>query len=69
MTELKACPVWATSMVLNYRAMYKSQFKKDSLLTNDEIFTIIESIHDDTDRHNEEKERVLEMEKWELGHD
>lgn len=58
---LKICPVWAKSMVSNYRRMFKEAYGADSGLSDDVIYTIIETVHDDADPKNAENERVLEM--------
>lgn len=59
--KMKTCPVWASSMVSNYKHMYKERYGEDYPQSNDHVFTIIENIHDDEDPPNAEKMRVEEM--------
>jgi hypothetical protein len=61
MSTLKPCPVWARSMVANFRAMFIQKHGKPSTLSDDDIFDICETVHDDNDPPNADVMRVEEM--------
>lgn len=61
MSELRACPTWAKSMVANFRAMYIKKYGSATTLSDDSIFDVCETVHDDEDPSNGDVMRVEVM--------
>lgn len=64
---MKTMPVWASSMVSNFRRMFKEKYERDTTLSDDQIFTICEEVFDDSDPTNGDKMRVDAMFDMERG--
>lgn len=62
-------PVWAQSMIGNYRSMFKERFGNDSTLNDDEIWDICNTVFDDTDIALQDQYRVEAMMDMETNHD
>lgn len=54
-------PVWARSMILNYRRFFKERYGQDSTLSDAVIWEICETIHDDSSKALEDEARVEVM--------
>lgn len=59
--QIKKCPPWASSVVLNYRAQFKSTYGEETSLNDDQIFTIFDTVFDDDDNVEQDKARVEAM--------
>lgn len=51
-------PVWAKSMISNYRRMYKDKYGIEAHGTDDEIWQICEAVFDDSDTVAQDNARV-----------
>lgn len=54
-------PVWATSMVGNYRRMYREHYGTHSGATDAQIWGICNTVYDDNSIEEEDKARVESM--------
>lgn len=65
MKTLKPMPIWAGSMVQNYKNQYKGRYGRETTLSNDAVFHVTETVFDDSSGDMEDEARVeamLEME-------
>lgn len=66
MTKIKTMPIWASSMVRNYKDQFKGRYGRETTLSNDQVFHITETVFDDSSGDMEDEARVevmLEMEQ------
>lgn len=61
MTIIKPMPLWAGSMVQNYRDQFKRKYGRDTTLSNASILEITETIFDDSDNEVQDAVRVEAM--------
>lgn len=54
-------PTWASSMIGNYRSLFKKTYSRDTTCTDDEIWDICNSVYDDRDHTIEDQQRVIAM--------
>lgn len=69
MTKIKPMPIWASSMVRNYKDQFKGRYGRETILSNDMIFNITQTVFDDDDNEAEDIARVEAMLEMEQQHD
>lgn len=58
-------PSWATSMVGNYRDMFKQKHGRDCTLTDSQVYGITNDVHDDSSNSARDEARVEAMQEME----
>lgn len=56
-----AVPSYARSMLINYRAMFKTRYNTDCRLEDQTIWDILNHVYDDTSTEAQDNARVEEM--------
>ena len=54
-------PEWGRSVVRNYRAQYRERYGEECNISDDQIWHIFETVHDDTDSALQDEARVEKM--------
>lgn len=65
--EYKAVPAWATSVILNYKEMFKKKYARQTKLSDEQVFYIFNTIFNDYGSSLEDQERVEAMIDMECG--
>jgi hypothetical protein len=59
-------PVWAGSMIQNYRREFKDKYGRDTKLDDDAIWSVCNSVYDDSDNDKEVAARLEVMAERDL---
>ena len=58
-------PAWASSMTRNYKSMFKEKYGRETTLSDEAVFDICETVHDDDSSEAQDTARVEVMMKRE----
>ena len=58
---LTVTPAWASSVIRNYRSFFKEKYGRETVLNDDQIFHIFNTVFDDTNNAKQDEYRVEAM--------